>query len=261
MALKRKLAASKSPLMGNLMQFLRELMKDYKDEIQEILAEDRQLMAEIDFDLKRFEQQEREDAAALQNVAPRTDRSIPPVPPELVDQEEAVRPQSDRRSRVSQQVARSEVTNRTVVNADESNANDKMTEANAYRSEEAVQSDTNNPVDGATSSSSTARDKTTTEQEHVLEDDKNPVPPTNELQNEMEVDEEPPVVQSSPPRLPEPNLPPPSRNLSTRLLRSRIMSTPNRNIPVDEVSFQIRDADISDIPQADPEPKKRKRRI
>ncbi len=245
------------------MQFLRELMKDYKDEIQEILAEDRQLMAEIDFDLKRFEQQEREDAAALQNVASRTDRSIPPVPPELVDQEKAVRPQSDRRSRVSQRLARPEVTNRTVLRADESNANDKMTEASSDRPEEAVRSDKNNPVDDATASSTTVRDKTSssTEQEHVLENDENPAPPTNELQNEMGVDEELPAVQSSPPRLHEPDLPPPSRILPTRHLRPRIMSTPNRNIPVDEVSFQIRDADISVIPQADPEPKKRRRRI
>jgi len=63
MELKRKLASLKSPLMGDLMQFLRELMKDYKNEIQEVLAADRQLMAEIEFDLKRFEQQEQSEAS------------------------------------------------------------------------------------------------------------------------------------------------------------------------------------------------------
>jgi condensin-2 complex subunit D3 len=80
--------------MGNLMLFLRELMKDYKDEIQEILAEDRQLMAEIDFDIKRFEQQERMEAEL---PTPRVDRTIPP--PELVNprEDEQVRVQSNDR--------------------------------------------------------------------------------------------------------------------------------------------------------------------
>ena len=74
MELKRKLATLKSPLMGDLMQFLRELMKDYKNEIQEILAADRQLMAEIEFDLKRFELQEKAEASR-QSI--RVERSLP----------------------------------------------------------------------------------------------------------------------------------------------------------------------------------------
>jgi condensin-2 complex subunit D3 len=80
--------------MGNLMLFLRELMKDYKDEIQEILAEDRQLMVEIDLDIKRFEQQERMEA---ESPTPRVDRTIPP--PELVNprEDEQVRVQSNDR--------------------------------------------------------------------------------------------------------------------------------------------------------------------
>ena len=76
MELKRKLASLKSPLMGDLMQFLRELMKDYKNEIQEVLAADRQLMAEIEFDLKRFEQQEQTETARR---SVRVERSQPAV--------------------------------------------------------------------------------------------------------------------------------------------------------------------------------------
>ena len=39
-----------------------------------------------------------------------------------------------------------------------------------------------------------------------------------------------------------------SQNLTkSRLLRSRGMSTPIRNVPIDEVSFQLQDADISEI--------------
>ena len=64
--LKRKLSSLKSPLMGHLMTFLRELMKDYKDEIAEVMDADKQLMAEIDFDLKRFEQQQKQERSRLE---------------------------------------------------------------------------------------------------------------------------------------------------------------------------------------------------
>ena len=104
--------------MGNLMQFLRELMKDYKDEIQEILAEDRQLMAEIDFDIKRYEQQERMDAEL---PTPRVDRTIPP--PELVNprEDEQVRiSPNDRRSLAN--VRASNPADRPVENAKKSNS-------------------------------------------------------------------------------------------------------------------------------------------
>ena len=56
------------------------------------------------------------------------------------------------------------------------------------------------------------------------------------------MDTEPPVIQAYPP------LPQPSQNLTkSRLLRSRGVSTPIRNVPIDEVSFQLQDADISEI--------------
>ena len=62
--LKKKLANCKSPLRGDFMHFLCQLMKDYKDEIEDVLAADRQLMAEIEFDIKRFEQQQRQQGGS-----------------------------------------------------------------------------------------------------------------------------------------------------------------------------------------------------
>lgn len=54
-ALKHKLEKLKSPLLDNLMNCLRELMKDYKNEVKEILAADKQLATEIQYDLKKWE--------------------------------------------------------------------------------------------------------------------------------------------------------------------------------------------------------------
>ena len=51
-ALKHKLEKLRSPLLDDLMTYLREVMKDYKNEVKEILAADKQLATEIQFDLK-----------------------------------------------------------------------------------------------------------------------------------------------------------------------------------------------------------------
>ena len=57
-SLKHVLEKQRSPVLRDLMRYLRELMKDYKDEVQDILAGDRQLASEIEFDLRRFEEQQ-----------------------------------------------------------------------------------------------------------------------------------------------------------------------------------------------------------
>ena len=59
-ALKRKLEEMKSPLIDDLMSYLREIMKDYKSEVKEILSADKQLAAEIQFDLKKWEEEQLE---------------------------------------------------------------------------------------------------------------------------------------------------------------------------------------------------------
>ncbi|XP_076054806.1 condensin-2 complex subunit D3-L-like isoform X2 [Oratosquilla oratoria] len=63
MALKHKLEEHRSPLMRHLLLYLKELMKDYKNEVKEILAGDKQLAKEIEFDLRRLDKEEERLAA------------------------------------------------------------------------------------------------------------------------------------------------------------------------------------------------------
>ena len=53
--LKRLLESKNSPLTGCLMECLRALLKDYKNEIDEILVADKQLQKELLYDMHRFE--------------------------------------------------------------------------------------------------------------------------------------------------------------------------------------------------------------
>ncbi|KAJ8051209.1 Condensin-2 complex subunit D3 [Holothuria leucospilota] len=90
-ALKQVLVKVRSPLMRHLMLFLKELMKDYRHEIKDILAADRQLAAEIEFDICRFEEQqqaeeeilaeERAAAGARNNTSRRPSVGSIPAPP------------------------------------------------------------------------------------------------------------------------------------------------------------------------------------
>ena len=75
-ALKHKLESVNSPLLGELFNYLRKLMEDYKNEVSEILAADKQLAKEIEFDLRRHEQEERERKEREQvNVAHKLHKS------------------------------------------------------------------------------------------------------------------------------------------------------------------------------------------
>ncbi|XP_068227070.1 condensin-2 complex subunit D3-L-like [Palaemon carinicauda] len=65
-AVKHKLEEHKSPLMKHLLLYLKEIMKDYKNEIKEILAGDKQLAQEIEFDLRRFDQEQKEKEEELE---------------------------------------------------------------------------------------------------------------------------------------------------------------------------------------------------
>ncbi|KAM7435860.1 Condensin-2 complex subunit D3 [Porites harrisoni] len=58
--LKHMLEKQHSPLLKELMFCLKEVMKDYRSEVQDVLSADRQLANEIEFDLKRFEEQQKE---------------------------------------------------------------------------------------------------------------------------------------------------------------------------------------------------------
>jgi hypothetical protein len=58
-AMKHKLEKAKSPLLNDLMTCLRELMKDYKNEVKDMLAADKQLATEIEYDLKKWEEEQK----------------------------------------------------------------------------------------------------------------------------------------------------------------------------------------------------------
>ncbi|XP_033751450.1 LOW QUALITY PROTEIN: condensin-2 complex subunit D3-like [Pecten maximus] len=57
-SLKHMLEQKRSPLQQDIVAYLIELMKDFKNEVKEILSADKQLASEIEFDRRKFEQQE-----------------------------------------------------------------------------------------------------------------------------------------------------------------------------------------------------------
>ncbi|XP_060560859.1 condensin-2 complex subunit D3-L-like [Ruditapes philippinarum] len=57
-SLKHKLEEKRSPLQKDLLLYLRELMKDYKKEVKEVLSADRRLATEIEFDLRKLSEEE-----------------------------------------------------------------------------------------------------------------------------------------------------------------------------------------------------------
>ncbi|XP_078673980.1 condensin-2 complex subunit D3-L-like isoform X1 [Branchiostoma floridae x Branchiostoma belcheri] len=67
-ALKHQLEAKRSPLLRNLMIYLKEVMKDYRNEVKDIMAADKQLASEIEFDLRRFDEQQREQEEERQRL-------------------------------------------------------------------------------------------------------------------------------------------------------------------------------------------------
>jgi hypothetical protein len=53
--LKAHLERLQSPMMGNLMGYLRQLFNEYKDEVRDIMAADKQLGNEILYDIRKYE--------------------------------------------------------------------------------------------------------------------------------------------------------------------------------------------------------------
>ena len=64
--LKRLLESKNSPLTGCLMECLRALLKDYKNEIEEILVADKQLQRELLYDMQKYEAGKGEGKAAAE---------------------------------------------------------------------------------------------------------------------------------------------------------------------------------------------------
>ena len=61
-ALKGQLQKGRSPLLGPLMRFMKTLFSDYKQDVSDMLAADPQLAQEVEYDLRRFEEQEQAEA-------------------------------------------------------------------------------------------------------------------------------------------------------------------------------------------------------
>lgn len=62
--LKRLLESKNSPLSGSLMECLRTLLKDYKNEIDEMLVADKQLQKELIYDIQKYESMKAKSTAA-----------------------------------------------------------------------------------------------------------------------------------------------------------------------------------------------------
>lgn len=277
--------------MGDFMVFLRELMKDYKGEIQDILAEDRQLMAEIDFDLKRFEQQEKLDTTL--KTASRTERSAPATDSRDTD---CVQQRRNLQVRDNQDIGQSlefptKKNNRgqsnplAVGGADTAEATDPSNEATVPEQEEGpiALANSETPIPEGDPLHSSNDKIETKQQESELSTPSvesanaaaasEEIPPSKEIisnapsaespndnivENQQE-EESLPALESSVAVAARKQMPPPRKAISkSRLLKPRIMSTPIRSVPVDEVSFNIRDADLSAIAHQSPTPKRRR---
>lgn len=62
--LKRLLESKNSPLIGSLMECLRILLKDYKNEIDDILVADKQLQKELVYDMQKYDSAKAKSTAA-----------------------------------------------------------------------------------------------------------------------------------------------------------------------------------------------------
>ncbi|XP_053126164.1 condensin-2 complex subunit D3 isoform X2 [Hemicordylus capensis] len=86
-SLKTLLEQSRLPALRDLMNYLREVMQDYRNEIQEFFAADKQLAAELEYDMKTYEEQlERESGQGQE----------PPVEPEALGAAVQKSPSSER---------------------------------------------------------------------------------------------------------------------------------------------------------------------
>ncbi|NXY90767.1 CNDD3 protein, partial [Alcedo cyanopectus] len=85
-SLKALMEQKRIPALRDLMNYLREMMQDYRNEIKDFFAVDKQLAAELEYDMKKYEEQlarEKESdqeqvSAALAEQPPPPERAVPP---------------------------------------------------------------------------------------------------------------------------------------------------------------------------------------
>uniref|UniRef100_A0A7N5K322 Condensin-2 complex subunit D3 n=1 Tax=Ailuropoda melanoleuca TaxID=9646 RepID=A0A7N5K322_AILME len=88
-SLKTVLEKNKIPALRELMTYLREVMQDYRDEIKDFFALDKQLASELEYDIKKYNEQlaQEQELARQADVAPSLE-----VMPALAGQEGAIVP-------------------------------------------------------------------------------------------------------------------------------------------------------------------------
>jgi hypothetical protein len=75
--LRRALEAARSPLLGMVMAFVRELVRESKELLAELGRRDKEFAVEIEFDLSRAGSQQQPHAGALVVLAPAAERAAP----------------------------------------------------------------------------------------------------------------------------------------------------------------------------------------
>ncbi|XP_075695361.1 condensin-2 complex subunit D3 [Rhinoderma darwinii] len=77
-SLKGFLEQQRIPAVRDLMNYLREMMQDYRDEIKDFFAVDKQLAAELEYDMKKYEEQLEREQCEQENTAVSTATSGSP---------------------------------------------------------------------------------------------------------------------------------------------------------------------------------------
>nr|XP_021518172.1 condensin-2 complex subunit D3 [Meriones unguiculatus] len=67
-SLKTMLEKNKIPALRELMNYLREVMQDYRDEIKDFFAVDKQLAAELEYDMKKYNEQLAQEQALTEHA-------------------------------------------------------------------------------------------------------------------------------------------------------------------------------------------------
>uniref|UniRef100_A0A4W3HCN0 Condensin-2 complex subunit D3 n=1 Tax=Callorhinchus milii TaxID=7868 RepID=A0A4W3HCN0_CALMI len=68
--LKTQLQQKHIPALKDLMNYLREVMQDYRNELKDLFAADKQLAAELEYDMKKYEEQIAREEMERQNPTP-----------------------------------------------------------------------------------------------------------------------------------------------------------------------------------------------
>ncbi|KAK2517847.1 Ncapd3 [Columba livia] len=77
-SLKSLMEQERMPALRDLMNYLREMMQDYRNEIQDFFAVDKQLAAELEYDMKKYEEQLAREKESEQEQVPAAQAEVQP---------------------------------------------------------------------------------------------------------------------------------------------------------------------------------------